>query len=145
MKFREVDIEVEGKLDIVKLFNLLNSGYYVSFNNDGLYYTIRDGIVGYFDTTGFIFIPSDINVSTIAIRLENKTFKILKEDIWSDNIPKKGVLCWIWDTETKHKSLLTIIKSYDPNDKQFPYTSNDGSIWKNAEPVSVDELKEFIL
>jgi len=66
--------------------------------------------------------------------------KYLHEEIeqqWYENIPKEGILCWIW--ETGEDRVPGIISGYIDEDV-FPYKCIDGTSNGNAIPVTAADL-----
>jgi len=57
----------------------------------------------------------------------------MKQSKWYDNIPKKGIICWVWDIEGSVKDLTVII---DYSNGLFLSAENG---WKFAEPVKPEE------
>jgi len=59
-----------------------------------------------------------------------------KEQNWYENIPEKGVPCWVWNDEGGNTKLgLVHLCSGDGW-----YACDDGKWWRNARPVTKEEL-----
>jgi len=57
---------------------------------------------------------------------------------WHDNIPKEGVLCWVWDSDGNEKFGAKIVTSHRSK-WQFRFQTIDNSGWKHAKPVKTEE------
>ena len=70
---------------------------------------------------------------------------------WYDDIPEHGVLCWVWGDDESLK-VPAFIYSYNPQYllrfKCCPDTlvvrDLDGYLFKNAAPMTVNEVKNYI-
>lgn len=58
---------------------------------------------------------------------------------WYNNIPEKGMLCWIWDNHKRN--LVGIIAEY----RDGYYITVGGTAWKNAVPLTKAEIEEITL
>jgi hypothetical protein len=56
---------------------------------------------------------------------------------WYENIPKEGVLCWVWDTTSVERRASLVVK-YIPNDKTHNFQTTVTK-WKYAEPIKPEE------
>ena len=68
----------------------------------------------------------------------------IKPKKWYEDIPKKGVICWVWDEDKNKKRLRLITDFYQNAEYQFKETNKgfyDGDAvgWKHAEPVKPEE------
>ena len=59
---------------------------------------------------------------------------------WYEEIPKKGLLCMVWDCDSENIT-LRCITSYS----SFYFFDGIGAAWDNAKPITLDEAKEYIL
>lgn len=68
-------------------------------------------------------------------------FTICKEEPmeWWDNIPEKGILCKVTDTDSI-KPTIRLIKSKS----KFSFIDDKSIYWSSAEPVTIEELQEVI-
>ena len=57
---------------------------------------------------------------------------------WYENIPKEGILCWVWDRDDYSKSNAEPIILFEKN-SEYPFISNNTVGWVNAEPVKPEE------
>ena len=70
---------------------------------------------------------------------------------WYDDIPEYGVICWVWGDDESLK-VPAFVYSHDPQYilrfKCCPDTSIvrdlDGYLFKNAAPMTVNEVKNYI-
>lgn len=62
---------------------------------------------------------------------------------WFDNIPEQGVLCWVYDNN-KEPRYTDIIISYDITGMQPFLIGNGNSGWKNAIPLTQEEVLQYI-
>ena len=60
---------------------------------------------------------------------------------WHENIPKGGVLCWIWDFKEKNK-FIGIISEYN-KENPFSFIGSNCN-WKNAIPLTEEEALEVV-
>ena len=68
----------------------------------------------------------------------------IKPKEWYEDIPKEGVICWVWDEDENKKRLRLITDFYQNAEYQFKETNKgfyDGDAvgWKHAEPVKPEE------
>lgn len=68
------------------------------------------------------------------------TYRIKPTPQWHDNIPKHGVLCWVWDKEDGNGRFIEIIMRYE-RPKFYDVRDTD---WKFAEPLTDQEIKQFL-
>lgn len=121
---------------------LLSGGAVVHENPLDSYYKIADGAVRYFN----------INNNTLACEgtaiqdfsdyglFRKFTPKVKKE--WWENIPEKGILCWVWNDPT-YRCVDVIISLCTKGPKQ-EYNGKNGLIWKNAEPMTQQDFEEYM-
>lgn len=66
-----------------------------------------------------------------------------KEQNWYDNIPEKGVPCWVWDDGEEERYLRLIVEVRDKTRAYagFIFLQDDREIyWKHARPATKEEL-----
>ncbi len=85
--------------------------------------------VGFYDTAFSIFKPEDFHI---------------KSKEWYVNIPKEGVVCWVWDYHEEEKRLGIVIDFCRGAGYPFKGIANgfcNGSItyWMHAKPVKPEE------
>lgn len=56
---------------------------------------------------------------------------------WYENIPKNGVICWVWDDDKRRTT--DIIVGYD-KPSRVRFQSAFGLLWQNAEPIKPEDL-----
>lgn len=65
------------------------------------------------------------------------------EPEWYDNIPDKGILCWVGDQSVYFKTHIRIITEYTANTL---HNFSDGCTpWKSATPLTRDEITDLFL
>ena len=63
---------------------------------------------------------------------------------WYDNIPKQGILCWVWDTLDGTKD-VGIIHAIKEDDKSIRYLDNHNQyLWEYAVPITEEEIMKYI-
>jgi len=67
----------------------------------------------------------------------------VKPEEWYENIPEKGILCEVWDSEDGKKH-WALIKEYKKQNGNYGFTSSTGFAWKHARPLTFDEITEYI-
>lgn len=71
----------------------------------------------------------------------------ISEKKWYDNIPKEGILCWVWDNiKMKHTYAEKVVKYIDG---EYPYITEIDNQFIYAEPIKPEEchatMKKTIL
>lgn len=61
---------------------------------------------------------------------------------WYDNIPKNGVICWVWDDNKRRTT--DIIVGYD-KPVRARFQSAFGLFWQNAEPIKPEDLYQGVV
>ena len=88
-----------------------------------------------------INIPEGKEVDQVKISVDELT--IVFNDVvtpWYENLGK-GKLCWVWDVYKEDNIIVLVTKHIEFND--YPFKALSGSGWKNATPLTPDEIKEF--
>ena len=63
-----------------------------------------------------------------------------KPEEWYDNIPEKGILCWVWDEFEEYKIANIVINTVNNEHGLFYKTDSlMGNSWRNAEPIKPKE------
>lgn len=87
----------------------------------------------------------EIDVSTcINDYISNTSTVFYVPAKWYENIPPKGVLCWVWDNDEDQEH-LRIINYYDEGATDSYYFKSEHDYWKFAEPVKLSELEPYLL
>jgi len=64
-----------------------------------------------------------------------------KEQNWYENIPEKGVPCWVWDDEESDKRLRLIVEVRDKSYSEYRFLDDVcGVYWRHARPATKEEL-----
>jgi hypothetical protein len=71
----------------------------------------------------------------------NPKSKYRVKTAWYENIPQQGILCWVWDSDESLK-YPTFVKGYEYA-CAFPFIG--GVRWKNAIPLTLEEVGQFII
>lgn len=126
--------EITNTLD---LFAALARGEVVKMNKYPEPVVIIDGEICGIDEEGKAY-TQDFSLS----RIENRGAKILKEANWKDELsPTKRRLCWTWPSaEANHKNRVATIIGYNG----MYFQDEIGNSWECAEPLTNDEIKEFL-
>lgn len=61
---------------------------------------------------------------------------------WYEEIPEQGVLCKVWDGSSIKPSIARII-DYD-GARNFPFRQSPSLAWEFAEPITDEEIKQFL-
>lgn len=62
---------------------------------------------------------------------------------WYENIPKGGVLCWVWDDEYTDNSTVARITDYC-NEDSFCFIEKDETSWRYARPLTKSEIQQLL-
>ena len=107
------------------------------------YYKFTDKLLFANDTMNWISIYRS-NSPFLDIFLgenqEKVTFNVYKEKDWWENIPEKGILCYVSDHKSKIKEFNELALILRNEDDSF-YSS--GLEWRYAIPLSKEEIKEL--
>ncbi len=69
---------------------------------------------------------------------QNDTYRPKPKE-WYDNIPKDGILCWVWDSEgVPVKRSVWIVRKAD-HSQPIPFEAVTGATWRYARPVKPEE------
>lgn len=123
-----------------EIWEYLFSGGIVKKGNN-YFYKIIDGNL-YFAESVKEFETGEYDRTTQPFRSYEEWEKYIPKNWW-DEIPGKGVLCWVWDHSEANKE-MSIITAYDPDEKSFPFESTT-SCFKNAVPLTKEEVLQYIL
>jgi hypothetical protein len=81
---------------------------------------------------------------------DNQTFQapenwhIYKKPEWYENIPEGGVLCKVWDY-AESVYAYEVIKEYRRSESDyFHYFKGENANWKNAQPLTKQEIQVFL-
>jgi len=67
--------------------------------------------------------------------------KWYKEQNWYDNIPEKGVPCWVWDDSESDRCLRLVVEVSKNIHSEFRFLDDAcGVYWKHARPATKEEL-----
>jgi len=106
---------------------------------------LMDGEVFY--TKGGIKVYYDECESTSPFRFDNSTLtsafhaQFYKEQNWYDNIPEKGVPCWVWNDNESERQLRLIVEVKNNINHDFRFLEDSRDIyWKHARPATKEEL-----
>lgn len=75
-------------------------------------------------------------VTTVQIKLEEKQ--------WYDDIPEKGVLCWVSDGNPDEKETPEIVVLFMENERKG-FGGKNGDHWVHATPMTKEEVEEYLL
>jgi len=88
-------------------------------------------------------IEVDIEIGTGFLVTHNPTWDDLfkyrpKPKEWYNNIPKEGILCWVWNNNSINGKTPKVVMKYCEQYKTF--SSNLPMVWwHNAEPINPEE------
>lgn len=84
----------------------------------------------------------DKNNSILERRLSIPPKK--KEPEWYENIPEKGVLCWVDDSNTNpyNKNVISVIVKYN-SEQNREFSDIRGVPWYYATPLTNEEIEGF--
>jgi len=106
---------------------------------------LRDGEVFY--TVGGGKIYYDKNENGNPFRFEWSPLDVLfpeqwyKEQNWYDNIPEKGVPCWVWNYDESERQLRLVVEVKNNINHEFRFLEDSRDIyWKHARPATKEEL-----
>jgi len=69
------------------------------------------------------------------------SLKWYKEQEWYENIPEKGVPCWVWNDIEAERQLRLVVDVRRNIDCMFKFLEDSREIyWPNARPVTKNEL-----
>jgi hypothetical protein len=73
--------------------------------------------------------------------------KYVEPSKWYENIPKQGILCWVWYKGDKGKD-IAIVLSYDKNERR-PFNTKNAEMLEDcgydfATPLTEEEVKQYI-
>lgn len=74
----------------------------------------------------------------------NKFDEWYVESKWYEDIPERGILCWVRDGRYEDGHLARVIKYNTNPATMFPYVT-DAGIFIYATPLTNEEIKEFLL
>jgi hypothetical protein len=75
---------------------------------------------------------------------EDQEYRVKQE--WYENIPDDGILCWVSDhEEIPKKKHVAIVIDYRENNGPFRFYCIGHIGWKNAVPLTKDEIPSFNL
>ena len=72
---------------------------------------------------------------------ENVEYRIKPEPQWFEEIPPQGVLCWVWD-EHRNNAGVVVVQKFNPGFHHGFMTQHN--YYRNAEPLSNDEIRQFL-
>ena len=71
--------------------------------------------------------------------------KVVEIKEWYEDIPENGRLCRVWGGSiTRTNARILVVKSYNKNIAYHFKTNFDGC-WTHAEPLTNNEIKEFLV
>ena len=117
---------------VALLEHLINGGKAINIHSNCIYY-LKDNHL-YREYKG-----SKEGNQSISFIEPYYYFVPYKEPKWYDNIPKEGVLCWVWDDHEKNK-IIDVVTCF--NKIQYFETLSDGT-WLNAIPLTIKEIVKF--
>lgn len=140
-------LSIENFSDLLKLVQLTNNNpenYIIESDQWYFKYNTKTNRI---EHSGAITFDNIINTPFVTfeeliLNFPQKWINVFEsiEQKWYENIPEHGVLCWVF--HTPNKKFLRIINEYNPSLK-LPFFSN-GINWLNAEPLTNDEIKQFL-
>ena len=64
-----------------------------------------------------------------------------KEQNWYENIPEKGVPCWVWNYDESERQLRLVVEVKNNINHEFRFLEDSRDIyWKHARPATKEEL-----
>ena len=64
-----------------------------------------------------------------------------KEQNWYENIPEKGIPCWVWNNNESERQLRLIVEVKNNINHEFRFLEDSRDIyWKHARPATKEEL-----
>ena len=78
------------------------------------------------------------------IKYIRNLFSICREPEWYENIPEKGILCWVHDYDQEAKVHINIINKYLYDYLQLKFKSTTKVNWRYAKPLTEEEVKEYL-
>lgn len=113
----------------------------------GRRFELKSGNICYYDETlnPPFRIKSKNFSSNVAMKDSWEEFSSVKEVLpwYKKQIQSQGVLCWLWDERDYDRSLGIVIE-YDDTES-YPFITSYGQNWRNAKPVTENEMLEIIL
>lgn len=73
-------------------------------------------------------------------------FRVAPKSVpWYENIPEKGILCWVSDSSggVMDRVFIVLVKGYDEQAERYKFQSNQGA-WALAEPVTEKEILNYL-
>jgi len=120
---------------VALLEHLINGGKAINIHSNCIYY-LKDNHL-YREYKG-----SKEGNQSISFIEPYYYFVPYKEPKWYDNIPKEGVLCWVWDDGTKTCKRIQVICKIKEGVYKFV---NRGELsWRYAEPLTREEVEQLI-
>lgn len=138
MKFKKTGLTANNLAQ--KLVALINGNILKVYNHEyvfGIYLRIKNENLEVLEVCNNCYSEWKISSFSFAfIRDETENF-VYEEKHWYDDIPEKGILCWV----NKEKTCIANIKKYNSETNKFecPYAS-----FIYATPLSEDEAMELI-
>jgi hypothetical protein len=62
---------------------------------------------------------------------------------WYEDIPEHGVLCWVWDENYSCK-VIEVVYEYN-KEEMYSFIIEDARGYRNAKPMTLEEVKKYII
>lgn len=127
-KLVKQDIKISNDVEAIKL---LLEGYVIQWDEDKEILRLVNGSFKW--TDGAYMELSDVGWEGYTVYEEEKVE-------WYEDIPEKGVLCWVSDVAAENKGSVNIVNRYE---RKLFITISD-VCWLYATPLTPEEIKEYL-
>lgn len=135
---KKIDITITCVADMFR--ELLAGRVLVSKGKNSTTFRISDGKLLITDKLN----NSVLDAALVCTEDTASNYEVYIEAQWYDNIPKRGIMCWVWDHEENDKT-LDLVLSYDYNEPVYKFGCAYSGNMQYAVPLTFEEAKRYII
>lgn len=120
----------------------LLTGKTIKYKDKEIYYKYENKFI-YCNKFNSGFKLSDVDFNSF-IAISNKgTFIEYDPEVWFENIPEKGVWCYVNNRDENIFKNPVLIVSYNKHEERFKFKTDSGASFSEATPLTNEELYRF--